>query len=513
MRLKLDNREWLIGERIGDDSGFAEVFRATAEDGTSAAVKFIPKGNGAAQRELLFTNVNARNVVPVIDKGETAAWPFAKGQTDDAWVIAMPLAEKSLAAHLKSSGGVLPLAEAVTILLDIALALSDLGSEVVHRDLKPANVLCLEGRWCLADFGLARYAAAATATITWKGAGTPLYQAPEVWTLDHATVATDVYSFGVIAFELLSGRLPFPGPTWEDLRRQHLYEAPPALQGVPPILAALVEECLQKSPEVRLTPAEVLDRLTRAGGPAPTGGRAALEQANLAEVLRRADAGQRASAFRTEQQRREQLFTASEAALARISETFLQEITSLAPAGTVERPDGGGWIFTLGLVKLIFTFARPAFHDWAAGSSPPFDVVAYAAVQLRVPDYHPGPHPAFANPSGVGMYGYKGRAHSLWFCNVRGERYRWYETAFMTSSMILQHPLTEPYALIPDARARLAFGDTTGPDQVAVPFTPLDATDLGTFVDRWATWLAAAFDGTLTFPGQLPEPGADGSWR
>ncbi|MGW3184990.1 serine/threonine-protein kinase [Kitasatospora sp. NPDC001119] len=511
-RVVLGRNEWLIGRRIGDPSGFAEVFEATAEDGTSAAVKFIPKGRKIAERELLFADIEASNVVPVIDKGDVAEWQFAKDGPAAAWVIAMPLAETSLEAHLKAAGRTVPLAEAISILLDIALALSDLAEGVVHRDLKPANVLLLDGRWCLADFGLARYADATTGTMdTWKGAGTPWYQAPEVWNYGHQTVAIDVYSFGVIAFQLFSGHLPFPGPTFEDLRRQHVHETPPVLQGVPSILVALVTECLHKLPELRPTPAELLDLLTRAGGPAVEGGRAALAAANLAEVTQRAEQGRLSAKWHAEAERREQILAVGEADLTRISESLLREIAHQAPAGTVQDLGQDGWIFTLGRAKLGFSAARPA-SDWAGTSSPPFDVIAYAAVQLKVPDFHPGPHPAFANPGGVGAYGYKGRSHSLWYCNARGGRYRWFETAFMSSPLINQHPLTEPYALRPDADARRAF-ETTDLHQVAVPFRPLDATDLDAFVDRWATLLAAAYEGTLTFPRQLPEPGADSSWK
>ncbi|MEV7925970.1 serine/threonine-protein kinase [Kitasatospora sp. NPDC088779] len=511
-RVVLGAKGWLIGRRIGDSGGFGEVFEATAEDGTSAAVKFIPQHREIAGRELLFADVKARNVVPVIDKGEVAEWQFSKGGPAAAWVIVMPLAETSLEAHLKVAGGTVPLAEAITILLDIALALSDLAEGVVHRDLKPANVLLLGGRWCLADFGLARYADATTGTMdTWKGAGTPWYQAPEVWNYDHQTVAIDVYSFGVIAFQLLSGNLPFLGPTREDLRRQHVHEAPPRLPGVPSILAALVAECLHKLPELRPTPAEVLDLLTRAGGPAVEGGRAALAAANLAEVTQRAEQGRLSVQWNAEAERREQILAVGEADLTRISEILLREIAHQAPAGTVQDLGQDGWIFTLGRATLAFSSARPA-HDWVGTSPPPFDVIAYAAVTLQVPDFHPGPHPGFANPGGVGTYGYRGRSHSLWYCNARGGRYRWFETAFMTFPTINQHPRTEPYALRPDVGARRAF-ETTDLHQVAVPFRPLDATDLDAFVDRWATLLAAAYDGTLTFPRQLPESGADGSWK
>jgi serine/threonine-protein kinase len=131
------------------------------------------------------------------------------GETDDAWVIVMPRAERSLRQHLDEVGAPLAVSDAVAVLSDIAAALVDLDGKVVHRDLKPENVLLLAGRWCLADFGISRYAEATTAPDAQKYALSPPYAAPERWRNERATIATDIYSTGIIAYELLSGDLPF----------------------------------------------------------------------------------------------------------------------------------------------------------------------------------------------------------------------------------------------------------------------------------------------------------------
>lgn len=127
-------RRWKIGERLGS-GGFGTVYRAAGEDGTQAAAKLVPKVPGA-DREMLFAELGGvRNVVPIIDSGET----------EEAWVLVMPLAERSLQDHLAASGP-LPVAEALVVLRDVAAALADLAARaarVVHRDIKPANVLLL----------------------------------------------------------------------------------------------------------------------------------------------------------------------------------------------------------------------------------------------------------------------------------------------------------------------------------------------------------------------------------
>ena len=172
-------------------------------------------------------------------------------------MLVMSRAEKSLRGHLDEMGGRLTVNEAVSVLIDISEALVTVeGPDVVHRDLKPENVLLLDGRWCLADFGIARYAEATTASDTWKGAKTAAYAAPEQWRGDRATSATDVYALGVIAYELITGQRPFLGP---DYRRQHLEESPGPISGIPDRLRSLIGECLYKALAGSSSPTEPVD--------------------------------------------------------------------------------------------------------------------------------------------------------------------------------------------------------------------------------------------------------------
>ncbi|MBK8540631.1 MAG: serine/threonine protein kinase [Ardenticatenia bacterium] len=210
------SRIWTLGALIGDPSGFGKVYQAVADDGTIAAIKLVPKEPGA-EREILFEEISGvENVIPIIDTGEFK----------DYWVIVMPRAERSLRAHLATHDGTLPLNDALPILVDIAQALAELDGRVVHRDLKPENILLFNGHWCLADFGIARYADASTQPDTRKFAMSPPYSAPERWRHEHATSAADVYSFGVMAWEILTGRPLFSGPALDDFREQHLHFPP-----------------------------------------------------------------------------------------------------------------------------------------------------------------------------------------------------------------------------------------------------------------------------------------------
>jgi serine/threonine-protein kinase len=195
MRLCL-NHEWILGDRIGV-GGFGQVFEAHCTSGEvgPAVAKLVSKAPGA-QHEMLFADLDGiRNVVPIIESGET----------DGHWVLIMPRVQASLRQYVMDAGGTLPLEDTLSVMADIAMALSDMNGKVVHRDLKPENVLLLEGRWCLADFGISRYTEATMAPDTLKYAMSFAYAAPERWRGERATGAADVYALGVIAQELLSG--------------------------------------------------------------------------------------------------------------------------------------------------------------------------------------------------------------------------------------------------------------------------------------------------------------------
>jgi serine/threonine-protein kinase len=200
------------------------------------------------------------NVVRVLDLDQLP---------DGSIYVVMELLEgRSLASRLKS-GGPLAASEAVPIFRKVCDALSaahQLG--IVHRDLKPGNVfLCNDGGVKVLDFGMSKFTEAESLTQDGYTLGTPEYMAPEQCIGAPVDARTDVYAFGVLMYEALSGILPIPGKNRRELLELHqsaipesLTERCPELQ-VPAALDEAVMQCLKKRAAERPASARELDRL------------------------------------------------------------------------------------------------------------------------------------------------------------------------------------------------------------------------------------------------------------
>ena len=203
---------------------------------------------------------------------------------------------ESLRARI-SQHGALGINESVHILRDVASALAYAHDEgVVHRDIKPENVILSGGVAVVTDFGIAKAMDNATASETIDvsrpamtslgiALGTPAYMSPEQATADpDVDSRADIYAFGCVAYEMLTGASPFAGRSMQQLLAAHVTEAPEPLTArnasVPPALAALVMQCLEKEPNSRPQSARALitalDSIATPGaGTDPTSMRAA----------------------------------------------------------------------------------------------------------------------------------------------------------------------------------------------------------------------------------------------
>jgi tRNA A-37 threonylcarbamoyl transferase component Bud32/tetratricopeptide (TPR) repeat protein len=222
----------------------------------------------SAERFVREIRVAARlqqaNIVPVLRAGELDGLPY----------YTMPFVTgESLSARM--ARGRLDTTDGIGVLRDVAKALAYAHSEgVVHRDIKPQNVLLSAGTAVVTDFGIAKAISESrqdqemdiTLTHVGTSLGTPAYMAPEQAAGDPNTDGrADLYSWGVMAYELLAGQHPFPrARTPHDLIRAHMAEEPEHVAvrapAVPLAVSNLVMRCLGKAPDAR--PASAAELVT-----------------------------------------------------------------------------------------------------------------------------------------------------------------------------------------------------------------------------------------------------------
>jgi serine/threonine-protein kinase len=190
------------------------------------------------------------------------------GEASGRIYIAMELVSgTTLRRHIEA--GKVPVPEAVRITKEIARGVAKAHARgIAHRDLKPDNVMVgPDGAVKVLDFGLAKPTevspepqAAEPATLTQEGRiiGTPGYMSPEQATGRPLDVRTDVFSLGVVLYEMLAGKRPFVGETSMDIVIATSRDPAPPLTNVPADLAKLVDRCLRKDPEERYANADAV---------------------------------------------------------------------------------------------------------------------------------------------------------------------------------------------------------------------------------------------------------------
>lgn len=272
-------------ERELGGGGMSHVFVAEEKAlGRKIVVKVLPPERSigvSVERFKREIQVAARlqhpHIVPLLSAGEVNGVPF----------YTMPFVNgESLRARL-TRGGELSVNEALHCLRDVASALGYAHREgVVHRDIKPDNVIISGGVAVVTDFGVSKaFDVAVTeggqdaAGITSVGValGTPAYMSPEQASADpHVDHRADIYSFGCLAYELLTGSSPFAGRPPQQMLAAHVTERPEPINkrrpSLPPALATLVMRCLEKRSGDRPQSAdEILATLDAVGTPSTEG--------------------------------------------------------------------------------------------------------------------------------------------------------------------------------------------------------------------------------------------------
>lgn len=210
------------------------------------------------QELILARQITHRNVIRIFDLSEASGIKF----------ITMEFIEGQDLKSFVTEKGRLSFDEVVRIIEQVCLALEAAHAEgVVHRDLKPQNIMLdTQGRAAVMDFGIARSVEAGGMTQTGTLVGTPDYMSPEQVMGEHVDVRSDLFTLGVILYELLVGSMPYKADTLQGAMFKRTREIPkPPIEvdtTVPKPLSDITVKCLQMSPDLRYQSArEILNDL------------------------------------------------------------------------------------------------------------------------------------------------------------------------------------------------------------------------------------------------------------
>ena len=260
----LQIKGYRVLSKIGE-GGMSNVFLAEREnDGTQVALKILnarPSDDKQMlqrfiQESALISDIDHPNVVRIFDKGFT----------DDYAYIAM---EYFTGGSLKEviAGGLSP-RQALSLLAQAAAALAEIHRlGIVHRDVKPANMMLhADGTMVLADFGIAkRTEGSMERTVHGEFFGTPYYISPEQANGKPASARSDIYSLGIIFYEMLMNQRPYKGDSIVELISQHVHAPIPRLPQALEDYQGLLDGMMAKDPAERLQSADdvlaVIDRV------------------------------------------------------------------------------------------------------------------------------------------------------------------------------------------------------------------------------------------------------------
>jgi eukaryotic-like serine/threonine-protein kinase len=271
--------------------GMATIYRARdSEINRDVAVKVLRPEYGAdpdfvarfRQEAQSAGALNHPNVVSVFDFGTDPAGPY----------IVMEVVDGEDLGSIVRRSGALPPRQAARLTAQIARAIGAAHAVgLVHRDIKPSNVLVTrDGRVKVTDFGIARALSESALTLPGTTLGSVHYFAPEQARGEPATPASDIYSLGIVLYELLTGRRPWEGDSAAAIATARLSSAVPSPSsvrgGIPPTLEAIDRKALAPRPEDRFASAtdmaDALERYLSEDRPAASASAGAAGAAGLA---------------------------------------------------------------------------------------------------------------------------------------------------------------------------------------------------------------------------------------
>lgn len=257
---RLDGR-YLIESLVGV-GGMANVYRGKdVKTGSAIAVKVL-KEEFLDNEELVRRFKNESKAISILDHPNIVK-VYDVSVTDKMQYIVMEYVDGiTLKEYLKQRGGALTWKEVVHFATQVLSALQHAHSKgIIHRDVKPQNIMLLaDGSIKMMDFGIARLSRAQSQTVSDKAIGSVHYISPEQAKGDRTDARTDIYSVGIMLYEMLSGRLPFDGTGAVSIAIMQIADkAKPLVEVAPDVpegLRQITEKAMEKDPVKRYQSAQ-----------------------------------------------------------------------------------------------------------------------------------------------------------------------------------------------------------------------------------------------------------------
>jgi len=240
-----------INIKFLDKGGMGQVFLADDTISNSkVAIKILTISDNAEKKLLLeelkiACSLKHPNIVNTFYFDE-----FTNNGEYYLYSVMEYLEEGSLHDILANSTSIPDIKTAIGYLINLAEGLAYAHQTIIHRDLKPLNTLVDNGILKICDFGLAKYVDTATRTQTHKGWGSVAYKSPEAWQLDTNTAAMDIYSLGIMFYQILTLKLPFSGNNPFEFQQQHSFTPLPDITNqrsdIPPRIVSMIGKMTQK---------------------------------------------------------------------------------------------------------------------------------------------------------------------------------------------------------------------------------------------------------------------------
>ncbi|HET7471512.1 MAG TPA: serine/threonine-protein kinase [Candidatus Limnocylindrales bacterium] len=260
------------------EGGMAIVYRAQDELlGREVAIKVLKPAQAADPDFVERFRREARHAAQLHHPNVVTIHDLGTDPATGADYIVMQLVHGPSLEALMADGAPLALGQALRIGSETADALQAAHDQgIVHRDVKPGNILVdADGSVRVADFGIARAAGAGSATTAGVVVGSPDYISPEQVIGDPVTPESDIYSLGVVLYQMTTGRRPFAGSSAAAVALQRLVWDPPSpasIADVPPEIDAIIRRAMARSPADRFPTAEALSAALEAFRVAHLGG-------------------------------------------------------------------------------------------------------------------------------------------------------------------------------------------------------------------------------------------------